>query len=207
MDINHRIQEIENGIISQKLSEKNHFSNIFNNMRYRGWYRFVIENDFFKDIICLFRIPPAIPLYDNVLRNFPEEERMAGLHRMLIGQELRDEVSELLEKFNGDPSEAIRNLNDEEVKSLLDKVEKMITFDCNKIPYLHIRLDKNNLKDIDDVKEIKKFIENQPKYLDIFYKVINEEISIEEAEKLSNKVIYNEFSEFFVRGKNKNESN
>jgi hypothetical protein len=176
-------------------------------MRYRGWYKFFIENDFFEDTICLFRIPPAIPLYDNVLRNFPEEERMAGIHRMLIGKELREEVSNLMALFDNDASKAVANLSDEEVKSLLDKVENMITFDCNKIPYLHIRIDKNKNSGIDIKNEVKKFIESQPKYLDIFYKVLNEEISINEAEKLSSKVIYNEFIDTFKRGIKNHEGN
>jgi hypothetical protein len=207
MGTNHRVEELEKTFISQKLDENNHYSNIFNNMRYRGWYKFFIENDFFEDTICLFRIPPAIPLYDNVLRNFPEEERMAGIHRMLIGKELREEVSNLMALFDNDASKAVANLSDEEVKSLLDKVENMITFDCNKIPYLHIRIDKNKNSGIDIKNEVKKFIESQPKYLDIFYKVLNEEISINEAEKLSSKVIYNEFIDTFKRGIKNHEGN
>ena len=200
MSVDHRVEELEKKLISQKLDEFKHLCNIYDNMQYRGWYQFIVQNDFFKDIICLFRVPPAIPLYGNVLRNFPVEERMAGLHRMLIGKELRDEVDELMAQFNNDPSMLVADLSEEEVQSLLDKVEKMVTFDCNKIPYLHIRIDKNKDTGIDIKKEIDKFIKSQPKYLDIFYKVLNEEISINEAERLSNKVIFNEFVSILKKG-------
>lgn len=200
MTINHRVEELEKEFTSQKLNEFNHFSNIFNNMRYRGWYQFIIDNDFFKDIIVLFRIPPAIPLYDNVLRHFPENERMAGIHRMLVGKELREEVENLMKIFNGNLGEIINNLSDEEVKNLVDKFKSITTFDCNKIPYLHIRVDKNSEKKIDEEKEIKNFILSHPNYLDILYDVLNEKISIEKAEDLSNKIIYNEFLDIAKKG-------
>jgi hypothetical protein len=169
-------------------------------MRYRGWYQFIIENDFFKDIIVLFRVPPAIPLYDNVLRHFPDNERMAGIHRMLIGKELREEVESLMKSYNNNIGEIVNNLSEDEVQNLVDKFKNIITFDCNKIPYLHIRIDKNNLKEINSEEEIKKFIQSHPIYLDILYDVLNEKISIEKAEDLSNKIIYNEFLEIAKKG-------
>jgi len=200
MTIDHRVEELEKEFTSQKLNELNHFSNIFNNMRYRGWYQFIIENDFFKDIIVLFRVPPAIPLYDNVLRHFPDNERMAGIHRMLIGKELREEVESLMKSYNNNIGEIVNNLSEDEVQNLVDKFKNIITFDCNKIPYLHIRIDKNNLKEINSEEEIKKFIQSHPIYLDILYDVLNEKISIEKAEDLSNKIIYNEFLEIAKKG-------
>ena len=169
-------------------------------MRYRGWYKFEVDNEFTKDIACLFRLPPAMPLYDNVLRTFAEEERKAGLCRMLIGKDLRQEVADLMSKYNEDIGECLADLSEEEVSDLLQRLESIVTFDCNKIPYLHIRLDKQTPNNIDVEEEIRKHVMGLPDYVKIFYQVLNEELPIEEAEKITEKIIYNEYLENIKRG-------
>jgi hypothetical protein len=201
--------ELELKLLEGELSEKDHFSNILNNMRFRGWYKFEIDEGFSRHVICLFRMPPAIPLYDNVLRHFNEDERKAGLHRLLVGEDLRQEMAELLAQFNNDISECVANLGDDEVTDLLGKLQKIITFDCNKIPYLHIKLLKDDKScRIDINEEVKKHVLNLPNYMSVFYDVLNEKINVEEASKLSEGIVYNEYLENIIkRGKNNHEGN
>jgi hypothetical protein len=205
-----RQEKFELNFLNQKLNENDNYSNILNNIRYRGWYRFELEENFNIHTVCLFRMPPAIPLYDNVLKKFSEEERKAGLHRFLIGKDLIEEVEELLQKFNGDLSECVASLEEKEVKDLLERLQKMVTFDCNKIPYLHIK----KIKGDDSFKvnineEVKKHIMQFPDFLNIFYDVLNEKISLEEADIKSNGIIYNEYLKYLKDMKriSKNESN
>lgn len=203
-------ENIEIKFLEQKLSENNNYSNIFNNIRFRGWYRFELEEGFNIHTFCIFRIPPAMPLYDNVLKKFSEEERKAGIHRFLIGKDLVEEVQQLLNKFNGDFTECVASLEDNEVKDLLHRLQKMVTFDCNKIPYLHIKKIKNDTSfKVDINEEVKKHILQFPDFLNIFYDVLNEKISIEEADIKSGGIIYNEYSKYLIskKGNSKNESN
>jgi hypothetical protein len=203
-------EKLEINFLEQKLSENNNYSNIFNNIRFRGWYRFELEEGFVKHTFCLFRIPPAIPLYDNVLKKFSEEERKAGIHRFLIGKDLVEEVSSLLEKFKGNFAECVASLEDSQVTDLLNRFSKMVTFDCNKIPYLHIKKLIGDPSDkLDTDEEVKKHILKYPNFLDIFYDVLNEKITLDEADIKSGGIIYNEYSKYLssFRGKNKNESN
>lgn len=194
-------EKLEIKFLEQQLSENNNYSNILNNIRFRGWYRFEIEDNFNIHTVCLFRMPPAVPLYDNVLKRFTEEERKAGIHRFLIGKDLVQEVQELLAKFGGDFTECVTSLEDNEVKDLLSRLEKMITFDCNKIPYLHIKKIKSDTTfKVDINEEVKNHILKFPDFLNIFYDVLNEKISIEKAEDLSKKIIYNEFLDIAKKG-------
>lgn len=203
-------EKLEIKFLEQKLSENNNYSNILNNIRFRGWYRFEIEDNFSIHTICLFRMPPAVPLYDNVLKKFTEEERKVGIHRFLIGKDLVQEVQDLLAKFNGDFTECVNSLEDNEVKDLLSRLEKMITFDCNKIPYLHIKKIKSDTSfKIDISEEVKNHILKFPDFLNIFYDVLNEKISIEEADVRSDGIIYNEYLKYLIskKGNSENESN
>jgi hypothetical protein len=203
-------ENLELKFLEQTLSENNNYSNIFNNIRFRGWYRFELEDNFNIHTICMFRMPPAIPLYDNVLKKFSEEERKAGIHRFLIGKDLAEEVRHLLEKFEGDFSECVASLEDGEVTDLLDRLQKMITFDCNKIPYLHIKKIKNDTSfKVDINEEVKKHMLKFPDFLNIFYDVLNEKVTIEEADTKSDGIIYNEYLKYLIskKGNSKNESN
>lgn len=174
-----------------KLKEAHHYANIYRDSKYRGWYKCVLKNHPYKDTIVRFRFPAAMKLYDEVLRRFSKEERMIGIHRMLIGKDLKEELKEIL-KGKEDISEVVQELSDEEVKNLLTRLGKVVTFDCNKIPYLHIReKQKEPNKNKNDI--IKEFLDSQIDYLSLFYDVLNENISIEECEKKSNGIIYNEF--------------
>jgi hypothetical protein len=188
------MSEFEVKFAQMDLDEKNHLSNIYNNMKYRGWYEYRLEDDECIDLVYRFRLPPAIPLYDHILRQFTEEERKVGIHRMLIGKDLMQETQDMLAAYGNDIQECVSNLNEEDVSDLMNKMKKLITLDCNQIPYMHIRMYKSYQYDTDSLKEkIQKFIKDQPNYLDIFYKVLNEKISIKEAKKLSNNIITNEF--------------
>lgn len=197
------MEDLEIKFFENSLDEKNHYSNIYSNMRYRGWYKFEVDNKYTKDIACIFRLPPAVPLYDNVLRQFSDEERKAGLCRMLIGKDLRQEVAELLSKHNDNLNECLVDLSEGKVQDLLQRLERVITFDCNKIPYLHIRLDKQTPSNINMKEEIHKHITGLPDYIKIFYQVLNEEVSAEEADILTNKIVFNEYMD--IAGSNKKE--
>ena len=187
-------EELELKLFDKDISEHDHYSNILNNMRFRGWYRFEIKQDFYLHTFCIFRIPPAIPLYDNVLKKFSIQERKAGLHRLLAGKELREEMDHLRAQFNGDISECLSSLEDSEVTELLGRLQKIVTFDCNKIPYLHVKtIEGDTTEKVDILSEVKKHMLSLPNYLDIFYDVLNEVISLKEAEKISGGIIYNEY--------------
>ena len=186
--------ELELQLFEKGILEKNHYSNILNNTRFRGWYHIELEDDEHLHIVCIFRIPPSIPLYDNVLRNFTEDERKAGLLRLLVGKELREETENLLAQFNGDINECVSSLDDAQVEKLLGRLQKVVTFDFNQIPYLHIKTLKSEPDPYIDIKkEVENHILGLPRYLDIFYDVLNEKISIEEATKSSGGIIFNEY--------------
>lgn len=174
--------------VKQELKEENHLVNL--SKKFRGWYKFVLEDKGFIDVVVWFRLPPTIPLYKDVLRNFTLEERLAGLHRMLIGKDLQEETKKILEHES--LNEYLETLSDEETKNLLNKMKDIVTFDCNKISYLHIRIEKEKYNEKETNLIIKNFLDNQIDYLDIFYDVLNEKISIKEANKLSNGIIYGE---------------
>lgn len=195
-------EELEIKILESKILEDNHYSNILNSPRFRGWYKFSLKENFCNHFFCIFRLPPAIPLYDNILKRFSEEERKAGLHRFLVGKDLAEEVQELLQKYNGNINECVSSLEDTEVSDLLGKLQKIVTFDCNKIPYLYIKTIENDSENkIDFNQEVKKHILNLPNYLEIFYDVLNEKISLEKAHIESNGIVYNEYSEYLKNRK------
>jgi hypothetical protein len=200
----HAQEELELKFLEKKILEDNHYSNIFNNPRFRGWYKFSLTENFCNHFFCIFRLPPAIPLYDNVLKKFSDEERKAGLHRFLIGKDLINEVQELMQKFNGDINECVSSLENDQVNDLLGRLQKIITFDCNRIPYIYIKTIENDLETkIDINQEVKNHILSLPNYLEIFYDVLNEKISVEKAFIDSKGIIYNEYSEYL---KNRKES-
>jgi len=185
---------IELKFASIDLHEKNNLSVILNNKKYNGWYKYVldtIENEKeYIDVVVRFRIPLAIKIYDDVLRNFTKEERLVGIHRMLVGKDLQDEVKEILK--HDDVNDYLETLTDEEVNSFLKRMEKIVTFDCNKIPYLHIRQNKEEFDEEKVGLIVKNFLDNQIDYITIFKDVLNERITITKATELSNNIIYNE---------------
>jgi len=180
---------------AEKIPEdKDNYSIIYGDKKYNGWFRYTIDSKEYKDIIVRFRLPKTIPLYSDVARQFTSEERIVGIHRMLVGKDLQEETKELL-KYNT-LNEFVANLEDDEVNKLLNRMKNIVTFNCNKIPYLHIRMRKSFLVTEKNYEEtIKKHIKSHPDYLKIFYDVLNESISIEEAKILSKGIIYSEYLE------------
>ena len=174
-----------------ELSEENHLANVYNSKLYKGWYRYTLETEEdgknFVDTIIRFRLPPAIPLYQDVLRTFTQEERLVGIHRFLRGKDLQEETAEML-KFE-DVGEYVKTLSEDKVQDILGRMDSMVTLDCNRVPYLHIR----TLPDASpNEQQVKDFILSQPDFLRIFYDVLNENISILEASNYSKNVVYNE---------------
>lgn len=178
------------------LDEKQNCANIFNDPRLNGWYLTRLEtiekDQEYIDTIVRFRMPSPVILYKDILRNFTQEERKAGIHRMLIGKDLQDQIKEILEKEDS-LEKCLGALSEEEVRDLLNKMEKILVFDCNRIPYLHIRKEKK--EEYADSNVIKDFILSLPEYLTIFRQALNEEISISEATTQSLNVILNELIE------------
>lgn len=187
------MEQLELKLVQDEISEEKHLANIYNKSQYRGWYQHnfvgnspglgVVENIFVR-----FRLPPKLALYGEVIRNFEEEERKVGIHRMLIGEDLKDQIADLLNQ--DDPQEYLSTLDEETVANLLDKMKNMVLFDCNKIPYLHIVSTKFN--EIDVEKEVRSFLDVQRDYLKVFKNVLEEKISIEKAYDRSDGVITNE---------------
>ncbi len=186
---------LELKMAQMNLREYNHLLTIHQDKIYRGWYRYEIDNDkegiVYNNIFIRFRMPPSIPIYKGVVRTFSDEERLAGIHRMLIGRDLKDDA-EKIKKFKT-VNEYIETLNEDEVEELKSRFQKIVTFDCNKIPYLVIIDRATEKKDHSD--QIKDFVASHPNYLDIFVKVLNNEISIQEATEKSKSIISNEFLE------------
>lgn len=176
-----------------EFKEENHLCNVYNDKNFRGWYKISLEDKEMIDVVVWFRLPPTITLYKDVLRNFSNEERLAGIHRMLIGKDLQEETKKMLEQEN--INEYMDTLSEEQIHELLNRMENIITLDCNKIPYLHIRNKKEDYNEEETTKIIKDFLNNQKDYLNIFYKVLNEKISIDEATILSEGVIFSEVVE------------
>ncbi len=174
--------------------DDDNFSLILKDKRYNGWFRYVLDSGGFIDLIVRFRMPKTIPLYDDVARNFLPEERLVGVHRMLVGKDLQEETKDIL-NFNS-VNDYVASLDDSEVKKLLNRMKNMVTFDCNKIPYLHIRMEKSlNKREEDYYPTIKEYINRSPNFLKIFYDVLNEKISMKEATKLSEGSIFSEYLE------------
>lgn len=195
--------DLEEKFVRMELKEENHLAVLYNSSFYRGWYRYDLDSEEvnkdyadkqdmvkeFKDIVVRFRMPPAIPLYNDVLRAFSEDERIVGIHRLPVGKDLKDITGNLLNL-----EEYVKNLKDEEVKELLGRMKSLVTLDCNRVPYLHIRKEKSqSLEDVDT--QVKNFVKKHPDYLRMLYDVLNENISIAEATRYSGRVIYNEIDE------------
>lgn len=175
------------------LSENWNCANIYNNPRFNGWYVTSLDTNengvHYIDTFIRFRMPSPIKIYGDVLRNFSQEERKAGIHRMMIGKDLQEDIKKILNASDS-LSTALEKLSDEEVKEMLQRMERMITLDCNKVPYLHIRTLAESAKYNHD--DVKNFILGLPDYLKIFYNVLNENITAIEAAEESKNIIYNE---------------
>ena len=185
--------DLELKMAQMRLYESNHLLNIYNNKIFRGWYIYEIQNeiggDIFDNTFIRFRLPPTIPIYKGTVRNFSEDERIAGIHRMLIGKDLEDDSKKIC-NFNS-INDYIKSLTDDEVKDMLERTKDIITFDCNKIPYSIIIEKTTSKKNHNQL--IKNFVESHPDYIDIFIKCLNNQISIQETIEKSRGVIYNEF--------------
>jgi len=175
-----------------ELKEENHLMEIYDDKRYRGWYIYkLIDNQKetnYTTTIVRFRMPPAMVIYNGVVRKFKEEERLVGLHRMLIGKDIQDDAKKM--QSYEDIDDYIESLTEEEITDMVQRMDKMITFDCNKIPYQVITIiEKDN--HIEEI--IKKYVKSHPLYLNIFKDVLNSVITIDEAKEQSRSTIYNEF--------------
>ena len=185
--------KLESKMSQMRLREYNHLLTVYNDKKYKGWYSYELNygqgDTIFTANFVRFRLPPSIPIYKGLVRNFSEEERLIGIHRMLIGKDLKEDAEKM--QAYDTVNDYLKNLTEDEVKEFLDRLKDIITFDCNKIPYLLI-IEKSILK-INQESKIKEFVEKQIDYIDIFVKVLNNEISIQEANDLSSGIIYNEF--------------
>ena len=185
--------EFELSFANLELLEKNNFSVILETPHYNGWYKYHLqypESDI-EDIIIRFRMPHVFRLYGDVLRTFKKEERLLGIHRFLIGKDLEDEISDLL--IDPQLSEKIMTLEKEKVTEILNRMKNMVTLDCNKIPYLHIRVNKESTINVDNT--ILKFLNKQKEYLNILRDVLNEKITIKKAVLKSQNAIFCEYLE------------
>lgn len=197
-------------LAKQELKEENHLLTIYKEKPYRGWYKYIFltpvestPHKSFKDIIIRFRLPPALPIYGEAIRNFTSDERLMGIHRFLIGEDLQEKTKDMMafDTINA----YVKQLSDAEVHEFLNRMKDLVTFDCNLIPYLHIRkivndydtahLDLGNLLDSETEEIIKKHIYAEPDYIGILIKVLNKEITILEAKELSKSTIFNETME------------
>lgn len=187
--------DIENRFVKMELTEDNHLAIIYNNPYYKGWYKYTLESEEkgrkYTDVVVRFRIPPAAVLYGDVVRQFSLEERIFGLHRFLVGKDLKEEMEQLL-KFES-INEYIDTLPEDKVRDMMGRMRHMVTLDCNKIPYLHVRLASNTRMDID--AKIKEFVGQHPDYVKMLFDVLNENISIKEASIYSKNTMYNDLFE------------
>lgn len=191
------MHELEIRFAQMDISENRNCANLFKDSRFNGWYCVSLETKeeekVFIDTFVRFRMPSPIKIYGDVLRVFTQEERKAGIHRMLIGKDLQDEVKKMLD--NGTSlNEHLGKLSEEEISELLNRMKNIVLFDCNKIPYIHIRTEVKISEETSNtnIEHIRKFILGFPDYLKIFYNTLNEKISIEEAMKESQNIISNE---------------
>jgi len=188
------MEDFELRFVKELPKDNDNYAIIYNDKTYNGWFRYTLDSDEFKDIIVRFRLPKTLHLYDDVARQFLPEERIVGIHRMLIGSDLQEETKEMLNFTN--LNDYVASLDDEQVNKLLDRMKSIVTLNCNKIPYLHIRIRKSlGLTEKDYEQTIKDHIHKQPKFLDIFYNVLNEQITLPEATIESHGVIFSEYLE------------
>jgi hypothetical protein len=194
-------------LAQQDLKEENHLLTIYKEKPYRGWYIYKLftpvedmPNKFFKDIVVRFRLPPALPIYNEAVRHFAIEERLVGIHRFLIGEDLQEKTKEMM-KFDTINS-YVKQLSEIEVNEFLNRMKDLVTFDCNMIPYIHVRriVTENEKEVLDSETEniIKNYILKEPDYLGTLIKVLNKEITILTAKELSKNTIYNESMELAV---------
>lgn len=198
----------ELNLAKEDILEENHLLVLFNKKEYRGWYKYSFVTPVsmadgtivdYHDLIIRYRMTPALKVYNKV-RIFSDDERKIGIHRMLIGQDL-NEIEDGLKindfKSVEEINQYLESLDKDDFNSLLNRAKKVITFDCNKIPYLQIR---TKIDDEDKILQeqkdiIDKYIFSHPDYLNIYTKVLDEKIDIATAKEQSKGLIYNEFLE------------
>lgn len=207
------------------LKEENHFASLYSNKRYSGWYKHVIYEHteervrgvriVVKNVYVMFRLPEILPIYETA-RRFSYEERLVGIHRMMVGEDLKNELENLLKQAS--VNDYFNTLSDEDIKNLLGRGEKIVTLNCNKVPYLSISYNTPLCEDLQNDpsfeeellriqeyekttvdEKIKKYITSHPDYVDIFINVLNKKISIDDAEKGSNGIMTCEFRELLLK--------
>ena len=157
------MKDLEVRLAQSKIDESKHLAEVYGHSNYLGWYRYDLKSGGDnEDIFVRFRLPPKIALYGEVIRNFTIEERTVGILRMPIGKDLKDQIETMM--GNHKDEDIIANLSDDEVEGLLDRMKNMVTFDTNRIPYLHISSEESS-ETIDTHKEITKFLN----YLTIYF--------------------------------------
>jgi hypothetical protein len=188
------MEDFEITFVKELPKDSENYSIIFGDKKYNGWFRYTIDSEEFTDIVVRFRLPATMPLYGDVARNFLPEERLVGIHRMLIGKDLQEETRDILNHSSVD--DYVATLDDEKIKELLDRMKSMVTINCNKVPYLHIRMRKSfGQTEQDFDKNIKEHIASHPSYINLFYDVLNEKITVNEATEKSNGIIFSEYLE------------
>lgn len=178
------LEDFEKFFVTLPIVEEDNCAIIYGDSRYGGWYRLNLE----EAIVVRFRMLPSFTI-NNIIKNFTQEERLVGIHRFMSGIDLKPSLKELIEQ--GKLKEAADSLTDSEVSDLLETLKKTITLDCNKVPYLLIKLPI--CEDVHTV--IKNHIENQPNYLEILSEVLEEKISPTEGSEKTNGVVCNEMVE------------
>jgi len=192
------MESFELRFVKKLPNENDNYAILYKDKRYNGWFKYILDSEEYTEIIVRFRLPRAMVLYDNVMRQFLPEERIFGIHRMLLGKDLQEETKRLL-NFNS-INDYVTTLDDSSVKELLDRMKDIITFNCNKIPYLHICMKKSlGQTEKDFEKIIKDHLNKYPNYLSIFYNVLNEKITLKEAIAESKGMIYSEYLELIKK--------
>ena len=205
-------------LAQMSINEDDHLFLVFGEKRYRGWYRYIVDNivdekggiKIIEREMCIrFRLPEVLPIY-NVARRFTMEERQVGIHRMLVGKDLKEELEQMLQHES--VNEYLETLSEDQVKDIMSRASKVVTFDCNKIPYFCLSyklLDRDDISKLENSKEelkrlddyenainqkIKLLIAQHPDYIGLFIDVLNSKKSIVEVERLSNGMISCEFT-------------
>jgi len=211
------IHPLEAEAFKTPLKEEYHLLNIKNDEKYRGWYQCILYKPTGKKVHGLkeikkhhffrFRLPPILNIYNRKM-TLRHRDRIIGVHRFLMGKDL------LEENLGNDNLENLESINEEKLKDILSNAEKVITFDCNQIPYLEIVTTIYDQKDLESDPYFYKFIEDfdhkdrlhieeklnkhiskHPNYTKIFEDVINEKISPKVAKDLSKGLIYQELKD------------
>ncbi len=81
-----------------------------------------------------------------------EDDKLLPIIKRFKSSKFHEETKELL-KFES-VNEYVETLGDNKVSELLNRMKTIVTLDCKKIPYLHIRIRKSSVQTADDFKEV-----------------------------------------------------